>query len=73
MFSSILVLRIFFAEISLADLVSDPNMDSNPEPNPEPDPNIDTRSLSQWFGFADPDSDQNIMDPEPDPNKDPDP
>ena len=48
-------------------------MDSNPEPNPEPDPNIDTRSLSQWFGFADPDSDQNIMDPEPDPNIDPDP
>ena len=38
--------------------------------NPEPDPNIDTRSLSQWFGFADPDSDQNIMDPEPDPNID---
>jgi hypothetical protein len=49
------LLRIFFAEISLADLVPDPNPDLvpdpelnpdlNPEPNPdsnrEPDPNID--------------------------------
>jgi hypothetical protein len=47
------LLRIFFAEISLADLVPDPNPDSNPELNPglnpepnpdsnlEPDPNID--------------------------------
>ncbi len=45
------LLRIFLAEISLADLVPDPNSnpelnpDSNPEPNPdsnpEPDPNID--------------------------------
>ncbi len=39
------LLRIFFAEISLADLVPDLNLDSNPEPNPdsnpEPDPNID--------------------------------
>jgi hypothetical protein len=44
------LLRIFFAEISLADLVPDPNPDSNQEPcpnidqnitDPEPDPNID--------------------------------
>jgi hypothetical protein len=26
-----------------------------------------------WFGSADPDPDQNIMDPEPDPYIDPDP
>jgi hypothetical protein len=41
------LLRIFFAEISLVDLVPDPNPnpDLNPQPNPdsnqEPDPNMD--------------------------------
>ncbi len=56
------LLRIFFAEISLADLVPDPNPalvpdpelnpDLNPEPNPEPNPDSNR---------------------EPDPNIDPDP
>ncbi len=46
------IIKNFFAEISLADLVPDPNPDlvpdpeMNPEPNPdsnrEPDPNIDS-------------------------------
>ena len=41
------IIKNFFAEISLADLVPDPelNPDLNPEPNPdsnrEPDPNTD--------------------------------
>ncbi len=39
------IIKNFFAEISLADLVPDPTRDSNLEPNqdliPEPDPNID--------------------------------
>ncbi len=47
------IIKNFFAEISLADLVPDPNPDLNPEPNPdsnpepnpnknpEPNPNVD--------------------------------
>ena len=32
------IIKNFFAEISLADLVPDPNPDSNPEPDPNIDP-----------------------------------
>ena len=56
------IIKNFFAEISLADLVPDPNPalvpdpelnpDLNPEPNPEPNPDSNR---------------------EPDPNIDPDP
>ncbi len=32
------IIKNFFAEIILADLVPDPNPDSNPEPDPNIDP-----------------------------------
>ncbi len=69
------LVRIFFAEISLADLVLDPNpgFESGAESGFESGAGslYRSRSLSQWFRSADPDPDQNIT--EPDPNIDPDP